>query len=118
MDAPVWSIVCHGVAVNQDTLETVGVRIAWRTGPASCVEFAARDRLETQRRTTEDMAALAALLFPRPDGGVPRLPAIPDPVNFDGSPRNKLRDRLARRGTDALLAAVLVLELVVMLLGA
>jgi hypothetical protein len=118
MDAPVWSIVCHGVAVNQDTLETVGVRIAWRTGPASCVEFAARDRLETQRRRAEDMAALAALLFPTPDGGLPQLSPIPDPVNIDGSPRNKLRDRLARRGNGTLLAAMLVLELVLLMLGA
>jgi hypothetical protein len=54
--------------------------------------------------SAEKARLLGGFLFPPgPGTGEPRR-VIPDPVNLDGSPRNHLRDRLARRGFENLAA--------------
>jgi hypothetical protein len=111
-------VAVHGVAINRGTLQTLSVVIGWRLAPDPCIELTHGDHVLRQARLPEEVAAVVAFLSSPPDGGTPRLPAILDPINLDRSPRNKLRDRIARRQNGALVAAMLMLELVVVLLGA
>jgi hypothetical protein len=112
-------VAVHGVAINRDTLQTLSVIVGWHGAPDPYIELTHGDRVLRQARLPEEVAAVVAFLSLPPDGGLPQSRPLADPINLDRSPRNRLRDRLARRQNEGLLAAMLVLELVVMaLLGA
>jgi hypothetical protein len=98
-DGP-WDVVVFGIAVHQGTHEVREVRMGWsgETG-AWFLECGGR----VLSRDEGDPAAMeryTALIFGEGSGGGASLDTVCDPINLDGSPRNKLRHPVAQRGLD------------------
>lgn len=101
MDSDPWEVVVCGVAVCRATGEARPVRMGWSAGEGGGSWFLACDgrELKDDGVPIERLARYTRLIFA--DGSPPthRAP-VADPVNLDGSPRNRLLDRLARRGLE------------------
>ena len=93
-----WKVVVCGVAVL-DTGAARPVMMGWRAdgeGGAWFLECEGR-RLEDVVSNPEQVRRYTRLIFVDGDGGGQQVEPA-EVVNLDGSPRNALRDRIARRG--------------------
>lgn len=98
---PPWDVVFRGIAVHQHTGDDRESTIRWRGGDDPRVEVETGDRTFAFGPGHPDEVT-RHIFADGPGGGTPLPPPIRDPVNFDGSARNALQDRLARRRADLL----------------
>ncbi len=96
-----WDVVVYGLAVHQETMETRDVVFGWRADEpaASFIETGGR-ALAPTGRTRDDLRELTGFIFAA-EGGDGQPSDVRDPTNIDGTTRNALRDRVARRGLEA-----------------